>query len=90
MTKKHAKLPSMHGFNYIAPDEMLLPSKNIAILISPQKSNENQQCFHGELRTRDVSKVYKCPLLFVHMATTPECINFNNYFANAKSDLLYI
>ena len=53
-------------------------------------SNPYHLFFH---RLRHVSKVNKCPhhpLVFAHMATTSGCINFNNYFPNAQSDLLYI
>ena len=36
--------------------------------------------------------VHKCPspLDFAHMVTTSGCNNFNNYFLDAQSDLLYI
>ena len=44
------------------------------------------------LKIRHVSKVHKCPrpLVFAHMITSSGCINFNNYFPTAQSDLLSI
>ena len=56
-----------------------------------QQTNKNNTKKTNK-KTRHVSRVHKChrPLLIAQMTKRSGCINFNNYFPNTQSDLLYI